>query len=125
MAVVELFFEGVAVIKGDDEAAIEAGGDAIHKLLRVERNLHAFSGFGMDGVAVEEFQFLRRRRCPGLHEAAVASVDAQSTFGTENLAGQGIEEFVGEDDRGRAWRWRVHRKVLLSPLWGLIIAKAA
>ena len=57
----ELLFASVAVIDGDEKSALDAGGNAIHELLRCKRRFDAFVQLGMDRVAVEEFQFLGRR----------------------------------------------------------------
>ena len=67
--------------------------------LRCERDFDAFSGLGMDRVAVEEFEFFGRRRSPGFDEAAVACVDAEGALRAEDLDRKGVEEFVGEDDK--------------------------
>ena len=34
-------------------------GRRVHMCLRLERNLDAFSGLGMNRIAVEEFEFFR------------------------------------------------------------------
>ena len=57
MAACQLFFAGVAVVDGDEKSALDVSGDAVIYILRGERGLDAFVGFGMDRVAVEEFEF--------------------------------------------------------------------
>src|SRR5580704_12079103 len=56
----ELFLARVAVVVDDDESARDRGEELIRILLRNERDFDAFVFFGMDGVAVEEFEFFAR-----------------------------------------------------------------
>ena len=100
MASGELFFTSVAVIDGEEEAAPDASGDLLHVVLCGQRGFEAFVGFGVDRVAVEEFQFLGRRLCPSLDESAFVCVDAQRALWAQDFDREGVEEFVGEDDGG-------------------------
>src|ERR1700690_1999451 len=100
MASRKLLFAGVAVVDGEEESALDAGGDTIHELLCSQEHFEAFVRLGMNRVAVEEFEFFGRGLRPGFDESAVACVDAQGTFCAENFDWKRIEEFVGENDRG-------------------------
>src|SRR5438552_4137904 len=50
----ELFLASVSVVDGDEDAALDGGGDPRHGLLCHQRDLDSFIGFGMDGVTVEK-----------------------------------------------------------------------
>ena len=54
----------------------------------------------MDAVAVEEFEFFGERREPSFAQAIVFEGDVEFALCAENLDGEGVEEFVGEDDEG-------------------------
>ncbi len=68
-------------------------------ILREDGHFDALAGFGMDAVAVEEFEFFGERRKPGFVQAIVFERDVELAGSAENLDGKGIEEFVGEDDQ--------------------------
>ena len=98
MAPGKLLGAGVAVVYDDEQSAIDGGGDLAHVVLRAERSLDAFPGFRMNGVAIEEFQFSGRGWGPGFDEAVFARVDAEGALRAEDFDGEGVEEFVGEED---------------------------
>ena len=60
----------------------------------------ALACFRMDAVAVEEFQFFGERREPGFMQAIVFEREVEFAVRAENFHGEGVEEFVGEDDEG-------------------------
>src|SRR6202521_3096732 len=64
----------------------------------------------MNAVAVEEFQFLVRRREPDFVQAIVFERDVEFAGSSENFNGQSIKEFVGEDNQGRVgWEATMNR----------------
>jgi hypothetical protein len=67
-------------------------------VLRGEWYLDTFACRGMDAVAVEEFEFFGGWRKPGFVQAIVFESEVELAFGAEDLDGEGVEEFVGEDD---------------------------
>ena len=56
MAARELLFAGIAVVDGDEESALDDGGDFRSVGLRNEWDLKAIAGIGVDAVTVEKFQ---------------------------------------------------------------------
>ncbi len=68
-------------------------------ILREDGHFDALTRFGMDAVAVEEFQLFGERRKPGFVQAIVFERDVELAGSAENLDREGVEEFVGEDDQ--------------------------
>src|SRR5579862_1184481 len=99
MASGELFFAGIAVVDGEEESTVDVAQDLIGGLVSRQGHFESLSGLGMNGIAVQEFQFFRRRRRPALAESAFAGIDAEGALRTQDFDWQGIEEFVGEEDR--------------------------
>jgi hypothetical protein len=96
----ELLLASVTIVDGNDESSLQSVSHRVHILLCEERHFDPLPYFRMHGIAVKKFKLLRRRRCPSLDEASAAHVYAKRSWRADNLDGQGIEEFVGEDDRG-------------------------
>src|SRR5277367_4265001 len=92
MATGELLFTGVAVVDDDCDSAIEAGEDVIGFALSEQWNFDTFVFFGLNRVAVEEFEFIRRCRRPGFYEAAMAGVDAQGAMRRNDFDRKRVEE---------------------------------
>src|ERR1700688_1485815 len=101
MAPGELFLASVAVVYHDHESAFKSGCRG-HVCLRLQRSFDALPGFGMDRVAIEEFELFGRRRRPGFHKTAILRADAKRSLRTHNLDRQGIKELVGKDYGWRA-----------------------
>ena len=59
----------------------------------------AFAGFWVDGMVVQEVEFLGGGLRPAFDESAIASVDSEGALGTQDFDWERVEEFVGEDDR--------------------------
>ena len=76
----KLLVTSVAVIDGDDEAAIECGGQLGNVMLSEKWHLDPLSRFRMDAVAVQEFEFFGGRWNPGFSEMFVAQVDSKRTL---------------------------------------------
>ena len=54
-------------------------------ILREDGHFDALTGFRMDAIAVEEFQFLGERREPGFAQAIVFQRDVKFAVSAENL----------------------------------------
>jgi len=93
----ELFVARIAVVDDDEKSAVKPGGLA-HIQLSLRRDFDALAWFRMNGVAVEEFKFFWRGRHPGFDKAAVTRIDSQGAFRAQDFNGDGVKEFVGEDD---------------------------
>jgi hypothetical protein len=65
-----------------------------------ERNLDALARFGVDAVAVEEIEFVRSGREPDFAESVVFKGEVEFAVMAEDFDGEGVKEFVGEDDEG-------------------------
>src|ERR1017187_3984651 len=100
MATSELLVAGVTVVNDQQQAVCDRLGDLPDPILGEDGNFDALARFRMDAVAVEEFQFLGDRRQPGLAQAVIFQGDVELAGGAQNFYGEGVEEFVGEDDDG-------------------------
>ena len=58
-------------------------------------------GFGMDAVAVEEFEFGGSRRKPDFGQAVGFNCKMKLALYAHDFTWDSVEEFVGEDDGGR------------------------
>src|SRR5882762_2910129 len=96
----ELLLAGVAVVDGDEEAALDDPGNRRQLSLRLEGNLGAVAGLGVNPIAVEEFEFGGGGRGPFLKEPPVFQVDAEGAVGGEDVHRERVEKFICEDD---AW----------------------
>ena len=101
----ELLVARVTVVNDREQAAFDGARDLPHPMLREDGYFDALICFGMDAVAVEEFQFFGERRKPGLVQAIVFERDVEFAGSPENFNREGVEEFVGEDNQGRVgWK---------------------
>ena len=83
----ELLVACVTVINDNDEqrAASDGAHDLLDPILREHGHFDALAAFGMDAVAVEEFQLLGERREPGFAQAIVFERGVEFTLCAENL----------------------------------------
>src|SRR5579863_4242563 len=61
----------------------------------------------MNRVAIQEFQFLRRCRNPGLHQSRFTTIDVKGSMHADDIERNRIEELVGKDDRESTRRGNV------------------
>ena len=66
-------------------AACDGARDLLDPILREGGHFDALAGFGMDAVAVEEFQLFGERREPGFAQAIVFERDVEFALRAENL----------------------------------------
>ncbi len=76
----ELLFARVAVVDSDEKSAFDGSGGARHDCLRKKRDFGAGAAFGMNAVAIEEFEFFPRGRRPFFEEPSVAGSNAKRAF---------------------------------------------
>src|SRR6267378_2107214 len=102
VATCELFVARVPIVDDYKRAASDCVRDLSDPILREEEHFDPLTGFGMNAVAVEEFQFFVQRREPGLAQAIVFEREVKFAVNPEDLHRESVEEFVGEDNQGRA-----------------------
>ena len=83
----ELLVTRVTVVNDNDQqrTACDGAHDLLDPILREGRHFDALTGFGMDAVTVEEFQFFGERREPSFAQAIVFEPDVEFTLCAENL----------------------------------------
>jgi hypothetical protein len=64
-----------------NHAAGDGVRDLLNPVLRDDGHFDALAGFGMNSVAVEEFQFFGERREPGFAQAIVFEREVEFAFG--------------------------------------------
>src|SRR4029077_13771880 len=119
MSTRELFVAGVAIVNDYKRATCDCVRDLPDPILREDGHFDALAGFGMNAVAVEEFQFFVKRRKPGFTHTIVFERDVEFAGSSKNFHGQSIEEFVGEDNQGRVrWEATMNHGLFLRRLLG-------
>jgi len=123
----ELLVARVTVVDDHEQTAFDRARDLPNPILREDGhfdaviiiNINAFTGFGMDAVAVEEFQFFGERREPSFAQAIVFESDVEFAVRAENLDRQSVKKFVGEDNQGSVgWKAAMDvRGCRASPGW--------
>src|SRR5579872_464111 len=128
----KLLLPRVSVVNGDNDAAVDRGGDVRDVALRDERRLDTFSGFWMHAITVKEFHRLRRWRMPDFEQLAVFLRNEELALLTQNFDRKRVEELVGENDnrnlRGQSPRGsdviRHDRRLALPNSFRMIITRA-
>src|SRR6266487_4594934 len=85
MATCQLFFLSIAVVQRKEDSGLNGRGNHGHEFCGSQRDFDSFMRFGMNAVAVEEFDLLLRWRLPNFRETSAFHGDVKPPLSAQDL----------------------------------------